>query len=258
MNIRTSAISILAAVAVVGCQSGSTSGDTAGAKGGSAASTEAKVAPVDLASLTAETLMPFQEGNQWVYEVETTIQAGNNRRTNQANLTYKIVKVEKDGDGTLATFEIYNGDKLADKQVWREDAKGIYQVAMGQDLKKYTSPQPMILFPVKEGDTFSWKGTGLVPTGKTGPIEAQNHVLGSQEVDTRMGRLAGVAIESTSNFSFMASPGKGKPEQLVKGKTDGTVWLAPKLGLIRSAQRIMAGQVGFAQTLRLKSFTGKQ
>ncbi len=197
---------------------------------------------------------PLNVGNQWTYTYESKVQQGNRVMTgNPIEVTYKITKVTKEPKGKFAVLEIYTEDKLSDRQVWHVDNTGIYQVAMGKNLVKFSSPQPIVKFPIKEGATFSWNGTGTAGNGTVGQLSVKSTMTGEQPVDAAGSTFNGIDVSSTGTIKT----------NKVQAKTVSDVWFVPNVGLVRYQQSATGksadGKTTTARVeqLRLKSYSLK-
>ncbi|HZH98055.1 MAG TPA: hypothetical protein VEX38_03715 [Fimbriimonadaceae bacterium] len=177
------------------------------------------------------TLFPFKEGNTWTYRVQVVAGvAGRQLPPDEREVTMKVSKVETTPDGVRAHLDIIQKDEVRDRQVWATNKLGIYQVAIGKDKPVYTAPpQPVILFPIKEDDTFNWKGWGMSALGKPADTEASSKILGPQEVDTLMGSMNAIAVESDSKVK------SGTESADVRS----TYYWTPKVGLVRYRQEML-------------------
>ncbi|MBV6457551.1 MAG: hypothetical protein HONBIEJF_00664 [Fimbriimonadaceae bacterium] len=194
------------------------------------------------------TLFPFTAENQWVYEATATAQANTGeQRGGNFELTFKIAKVDNQGDSKVAQVQIIRDGKVESNQRWVSNSKGLYQASSNAGQGDFSPMQPQVMFPIAEGGTFSWTGNGPRPVGKPGTYTVTSKVIGPQEVDTGLGRISAIAIESKSQWA------DGK--KTVQATT--TQWWAPGVGLVRYVQNTTDGTIATAQTLKLKSHTLK-
>lgn len=216
------------ALIVAGCGSG----------GGGSYKPEAvkTVEPVKIAPGEETSLFPLSVGNQWTYAL-TQSQAGG--RTITKEVVFKVTAAKPAGDGIEANIEVSMDGTVTEKQVWQVGSKGIYQVVGGSPATPFTPGQPQILFPPETGRKFTWKGTGFMPTGKPGPMSASYEILGPQTVDTDMGPLSAIAVQSVATMTV-----NGK-----QGSQTSMTWWAPKVGLVR--------YVNANSILKLKTYTAK-
>lgn len=194
--------------------------------------------------------IPIAEGNQWTFTAET-IREINKRQSHPPDqeVIYKITKVEKVPEGQQVTWDIKVGGQPSDRQVWIVSDKGIYQSEVGlKKAKKFTTPQPLILFPVADHQTFEWRGSGLLPDGTLGSNVVKTQIIGMQEADTEMGRVHALAISSDLDYATRDGRGSG----------NSTIWLAPGMGIVRIKQTVGQESINHVRviesvTLRLKS-----
>jgi hypothetical protein len=219
----------------------------AGCGGGSGDSyVPAKKPPIPPASVTAgqeASLFPFKVGNSWTYKAATTIQIQNRQTSREAEVTFKVAKVEDVAGGKRATLDLISNGKTVDRQVWISTSKGIFQVSIGTTKQRvFSSPIPAIQFPVAPDKKFSWKGSD----GKAS-MTYNFTIIGPQEVDTEEKRMSGIAVEAKGT----STAGK------VTEKTERTMWFAPGVGIVRIRESTLSN-VGLSEMLlSLKSHTVK-
>jgi hypothetical protein len=206
---------------------------------------EVPVAEVNTAA--SEELFPLQVGNQWTYSVTINrIQGGQQLDPVQDEMTWKVTKVTPIEGGTKATIELTTGGKTSETQTWVVNKKGIYQVTAGINQKPFSTPQPVALFPATEGTNFDWAGTGTVPISKDGgKITSSSKTLAPQEVDTGVGSISAIPIETSSKFQA------GK----ITAESASTLWLAPGTGIVRYRQETVSreSKSGIVTLMRLKA-----
>lgn len=189
-------------------------------------------------------LFPLDKGNQWTYAVSITrMVKGQQQAPLRRDWTCKVTSSEKTADGTRAVMDILQDDKLQDRQHWLVTSKGIYQTASGNPSIDYKPMMPVVVFPVKDGATFSWSGSGPSGLGVNGPHTSSSKIHGSEEVDTEMGTVSAIPIESDTRVKV------GKDD----GQSVSTVWLAPGTGIVRLRQEALAGDTGYVLVMSLKS-----
>lgn len=229
-----------ALVAIAGCGSGSSGSYTAQPV---KKIDEAKFSPGQEANL-----FPWKVGNQWTFVLETHRQSAEGQGSDPAReLTYKVVSVTPTGAGTKAKFEVSEAGKVADVQTWEQNAKGLFQLTLSAENMAFDPPQPAVMFPMDTGQTFKWSGTGMVPGNKKGTSKVESRVVGPQEVDTEMGRMSAIAVESQTQWT------SGE----IKGITNSVAWWTPGYGIVRFKQTAIANNVAITQLLKLKSATLK-
>jgi hypothetical protein len=208
-----------------------------------------KVEDVKLSQGDEKNLFPLVEGNQWVYTSEVVLQDSKGQQRSQKSvLTFAVKSVQSAADGKTGLIEISDGGKVTEKQEWQVTSKGIFQVSAGDKGIKFTPPQLALEFPATAGSTFKWEGKGLLPGGGEGMSKSTGKVLGPQQVDTDLGRMSAIAVETSQQWTA-----DGKP-----GQASSTVWWAPKVGIVRFHQEIATKGIQAVQTLRLNSKSVKE
>lgn len=203
-----------------------------------AVSAEPAVAPLDTSPGYEQRIMPFKVGNRWVYALETMRIRGGRRAEAATDVTYEVVKV----DGSNATIEVTNKDKkVVDRQVWRLNDKGLYQVSVSTNNVAYDPPQPVAMFPIQSNKTFNWSGRGVLPTGERGSMSSEATVREPMEVDTPAGRFNSIPIETTFKLSGGAV-----------GNGDSVTFFTPGIGIVRFRQTIKTDVETGNLTLKLK------
>jgi hypothetical protein len=189
-------------------------------------------------------LMPLDKGNQWTYSVQAVRRI---KGVDQPPINYesnwKVLDNKQVGDSIEATIETTRLGGSTERQRWRENSKGIYQLADGSPMVEFNPPFPAVLFPVKDGFQFSWKGSGPNGSGKAGSQSSQRTIRSSQVVDTDMGQMSAIPIEDVSKIQ---SGDK-------MADSESTIWLAPGAGIVRLRQQVVVGDGGYVLLLKLKS-----
>ena len=227
-------IYIVLALAVAGCGSGGTTYEPKPPK------------PVETtaASTDASEYFPFKVGNQWVYQLESQRVSQGQRMVGSGEVTFKCVSATPvDGGGTKAVIEVVTDNKVTERQTWMSNAKGVYQMTVGPKETPFVPPQPSVLVPADKDRVFTWEGTGMIPSGQSGTSKVVSKILGPQEVDTAMGAMTGIAIESQTTLVIA-----GK-----KSLSISTTWWKPGTGVIR----YKSVSTDSLQVLKLKSFIPK-
>lgn len=237
----------LSAIFMIGCGSGS----------GSYTPTKAKTIEVKAIQPGDEAkIWPATEGNAWTYEVQTQTAANGQVKRDDADITFKISKVEKNGNATVFTIDAARAGDPAGQQKWHHDDKGIYQMWVNKPEQLFSPMQPAILFPIKAGQEFDYEGTGPTIIGVIGKFSMKNKVLAPQIVDTAQGPISGFGVESYGTFTAN-DPKAGA----VTGTVRTTAYWAPGIGLIRYTQTAVAnakaGQLQAMQSLKLKNYVVK-
>jgi len=209
------------------------------------------------------TYFPLAKGNQWTF-TSTTLRKINGRQDAPVtqNITYRVSEVRAlPGGGVDAWFAIQNEDKLVDRQVWRIDAHGIYQLSLGHKLNQFSTPQMVLPIPVKVGAKFSWKGTVKSDSGEIRTGSNDGRISGEEPADTETGYYNALTIESKGELSSPTS----------KSKVASRLWLIPNVGIGRYRQEALAeitstdpktkGQkfvLEILQTMKLKNYSLKK
>lgn len=250
--IRTTLLSLTGLICVTGTLIGGCKG---GESGTGYVPKKPQAIPSALVSAGQESsYLPAAVGNQWTFDSEM-VQIANGRQAPpvKREITYKITEVKKADDATLIHFDIKEGEKLTDRQIWKIDGNGIYQTAMGVDVSPFSSPQPVLTFPVKEKGKFKWSGS-IKARNEIRSGTSASTILGEEEVDTTMGPHKAIAIETKSELKSTSAT-----------TTIGSkVWLAPNVGIVRFRQEAIGtltkGKVKFAviQLMKLKHVSLKK
>ena len=229
-------------ILIVGCGGGTVPKPTS-------KTTETKNTKITAAN--QRSLFPFAEGNKWTFGMEVELElAGRSKQVIKGELMYKMTKVIKDSPtASRAIIEVWRDEKKQDEQEWGVDDKGIYQISMKGNRQAYSPKQPVIRFPVKDQDTFQWEGSGMTPISKPGTMKYVFKADGMQMVDTDMGTLNGL---------FMQSGGTFKASDGTPGGLAVNAWFGPGIGLLRYRQLIRLKGGNTTITLRLKSYTVKK
>ncbi len=182
----------------------------------------AKVETVAIHEGVDQNLMPFKVGNEWTFVANVSQNVGGRQRIEPpASQVFKITKVENTPQGARATFEVTLNGSLSSRLIWLANDKGIYQVADGLSLKPVDPPKPIIVFPAEKGKTFSWSGIATMTDGKPGRTKSESMILAPQEVETEVGRLSAICVESKVTF------GEGKDQS----RAVSSIWLVPGVGM---------------------------
>lgn len=165
-------------------------------------------------------LMPLELGNQWSYTLAfESFEGSKPTGSSEVAVDYKVSTVRPDGSALLI---LQQDGKSVDQQVWRSTADGLYQVASGLKSSSYVPQQPLALLPLSPGQKFEWQGRGPDPSGEIGQAKMTSVVLPAQNVDTGLGPLSAVPIESVTKYAHTV--------------TRSTSWFRPGVGLVRLRQ----------------------
>jgi hypothetical protein len=198
---------------------------------------QATIKPVAFEAGQEATLMPFKVGNQWVYTAEVGAQ--------KQEVTFRVTDVRTEGDATIATMATSSPGTPTRESQWRMDSTGIYQVSDGSD-RKFEPPQLIFPFPAKLYELREMKSDGPVPGG-AGPFDLSVRFIGTQEVDTDMGRMSALAVESVTSWTTPDGP----------ARSIAVTWWVPEIGFVRQRQEIItqAGSGVIVMKLKSHSFT---
>lgn len=259
--IGTGALILAVAIAAPGC--GKKEGAAAGGVGVPPVIPQ-KLSPALLPAGQEMDYWPVAVGNQWTYEAVTT-QAVNGRQTApvKSTITYLVKKVTDGPNGRkFAQFDIKEGDKFLEAEVWQIDSKGLAQTALGAKLNKLSSPQYVVEFPVKVGAKNKWIGTVKDDKGQTRNLTMNWSVSGEEQIDT---------IGQSYNALALAGVGMMKQGSSVQAGVADRLWFVPKMGIVRRSQEMVAeitstdpktkgqkAQLAISRILRLKNFTPKK
>ncbi len=175
-------------------------------------------------------LVPLTIGATWIYLMETSRSInGEDKGGENGTIQFKVAKSVPKNNGTEATIEVSREGQLTDRQTWLLNAKGLYQVSVGLDSQAYYPMQPLVIFPVVDNATFSFNGKGPTPVGKPGTMNGTAKILASQGLDTELGRMAGIPVESTMSFAVDGG----------KGQMLNTTWFKPGVGIVRLKQVVL-------------------
>jgi hypothetical protein len=223
-----------------GCgSSGATSGTSKAAE---------PIAPATVKPGDEANLFPAVVGNQWTYNAQgTSATTGHSPVEENIEVKFKIAKVDQTADGKSVELEISSGEKVTNRQRWLFTKDGIFLTDTGIVLQPLTPMQPLIKFPVKDGDTYTWTGVGPFGKVEKAKMSSDTVVKGSRLVDTEMGQMSAILVQSNSKVDT------GK----VKGITEISMWLKPGTGIVRLEQGLGFPGARQLETLRLKSFTPK-
>lgn len=234
-------IALSVTVALVGCKPGGGGSTPTTTKIKEAAPTAKVVEGMDT------NLFPLKVGNQWTYSVAQTLARGGQVRNGSMEVTFRVKTVDRGANAVKATLEVLSGNKVSDRQIWMIDKTGIYQTAIGMNLVPFSSPQPVLKFPVKDGSEFRWSGSAPLPGGKSRNYSIVATVHSEQPVDTDMGPFKAVALESRATVH------EGKNN----GQEATSTWFTPNVGIVRLLTASMAGNVQQRNLLKLKSYSLK-
>jgi hypothetical protein len=202
------------------------------------------IPPASITAGSETSLLPLDKGNQWTYAV-TVVTVANGRQQPASNFesTWRVTDSQQSSEGTRATIEVTRNGKVEDTQEWLVSGKGIYQLADGKPQITFKPPMPVVVFPLKDGATFKWSGSGPTGFGRPGRSHSESIIRPSQEVDTDMGRISAIPVESRTKVDAGD----------IKGDSASWVWFAPGTGVVRLRQEAVSKTRGYILVLKLKS-----
>lgn len=241
----------MAAVALVGCGSGSGTYKPTPVK----APEIAQLKPGD-----ENIIWPLVKGNTWTYEVSTSQSTGGPQTSTNETVVFEVDRIiPKSTGGYIANVKTtVQSTEAKMVQQWEWTPKGLFQRWMGKRDQSFKPAQPAVMFPIKVGDTFRWKGYGPTLISIRGLFNVNSKVLGMQLVDTSMGTMSALCVEQTGTFKTRDL--KGLP---LTGQINTTSYWTPGVGLVRFNQRTRltdnkGNQLSATQTIRIKSYVVKE
>lgn len=225
----------VASLALVGCGK-----DAGTAVGTNSASPKVEKFPE---GTTVADLFPTVVGSQSTFEATGS----------DEDVSLKVTDVKDQGDAKVVTIEVLSNESVTDKVVWTVGPKGITQLS-ARSGQSYNPPQLAVAPDLKSQAEIKYTGTGPFPsveTGQptTGKLEGIMRNRGIETVDTEMGQIEALAVESVYGYT---AGGKQYRAQI-------TSWFAPKYGIVRLVQIVQREdmQQPNTTTLKLKSFRTK-
>jgi len=224
-------LSVGAAVLVSGC----------GSKAEYVPVKAAEPTPVKMENVTAEELLGIKPGKKWTYALTSVIQNREGTRTENDVLEITVTKFVQRGARKIATMEYARNNKVIDRQDWEVGETGVFQRTTGLKPVTFSTPVPIVPFPLTSGKVVSWQGKGMTVVDELGTIRSKVRVRGVESVDTAAGKRSGIAVEAISEFQA------GK----TKGSTVSTTWFTPGVGIVRLRQALTLPNGGITTTLSL-------
>jgi hypothetical protein len=193
-------------------------------------------------------LWPLQSGNAWTYEARQTVRTTDGRSGGTTQTpTLKVVSK----NGSTATIGFIRENKLVSKLTVLETPKGITQKSIqgskGPE-QTFDPPTPLFEWPMKVDEERKSEGVGFREgLGSRGKFKTTLVYKGEYEVDTPAGRMLAHRFDTLQTYS------QGSKEY---GSTS-SVWLVPKIGVVRSIE-LLATPQGLRETeMKLTSYTVK-
>jgi hypothetical protein len=201
-----------------------------------------KIEPAKVDPGQEATLFPWQVGNQWTYTYTHEPAAANQR---PLEITWRVADLKKVANGTQATIATIRNNTVLLQELWLINDQGIYEVTASDTKHAFSTPQTVISFPVQTGKKFDWEGDGVSSLGGQGHTKSTSTILAPQEVDTDNGTYSAIPVESESDVT------QGK----LTGRVEGTVWFAPKVGIVKIVQARSVGKKEDSFVLKLKTMS---
>ncbi len=202
------------------------------------------IPPATITPGNESSVLPLDKGNQWTYDASTVIaQNGQPQPGTNFEVTWTVTASQQTPNGTVATIVTTQDGKTKGSQDWLVNSKGVYELSDGTPPLKFDPPLPVLLFPAKPDTTFKYKGGGPTGFGDMGTHESDNTILASEIVDTSMGQISTIPIESKGT---VVSKG-------ITAHNAVSVYFSPGIGIVRMRQEAVAGGKGYIVLLKLKS-----
>ena len=203
------------------------------------------VAPVKITPTNQQTLLPFGEGNTWVYDAEISSSDGDKVvGRDEGEIVFKMSDVKKVGNKTQAFLTATKGDELLGVSTWSVSDDGIEQSAGGMKNVPFSSPEPIVKFPIEKNSILTWSNSGEMPDGMQGAETGVTKVVRAPQIDTAISTVSGIA--STAVAKFVSKNNEGVETT--------TTWFQPGVGMVRIVQTTRIGDRTNATTIRLKSW----
>lgn len=236
----------LATLALVGSLAGCGGDDKPKKSNTATETTVVKQDPIDRSSLDGKSpmdLMPHEVGDQWVYENP----AGD-------EVVFKVAESTKKGDVVDFRIDVLVEGEVRDSTNWRISPEGFFQTAAKKGMK-FEPALPIATFPIEYGKEVSYDGVGPYPgtADKSGKQAVLSRVRDVELIDTPMGQMSAMAIETVTRYNTNNSKGEAIGVQIT-----ARIWMAPGYGIVlyKDGARTLDGQTG-SSSLKLKSFSGK-
>lgn len=163
-----------------------------------------------------ENLFPATSGSVWTY--------GGTSGKRPMSETATISAVQKSAGKTVVTIQwMRNG------RGWQEGyevtASGVAQTNAGQNGRDtFLPPLPILKYPAKVGQSWTWKGQNVLGGQITMEGTATVRVAAREKVQTPAGAFSAYRVEAQITLK-----GSGQPPHV----TSRTYWFAPKAGLVK-------------------------
>ncbi len=194
----------------------------------------------------------FPEGTTISDLFPTTPGAQSTFAAGTSQLTLRVKGVKDSGEDKIVTVELVEKDAVTDLVEWQVGPKGIFQLN-ARNGQKYDPPQMSAAPDFASRAELKYAGKGPFPSVETGKPDygTMNGLLrnrGIETVDTDMGQIQALAVESGYNYE---SGGK-------KYAIRNTTWFAPKYGIVRFIQSTLREDGAKSEiAMKLKGFRSK-
>jgi hypothetical protein len=227
----------LAATLLAGCSPDVSAGDPA-----------SQVKVIDNKVESAADLFPLQPGNAWNFDATQTVRTKDGK-TSVGTQTPTLKVVARNGN--KATIGYIRDNKVMSKMTVLATNKGVAQSsvqATNGPIRNFEPASPLYEWPMKVNEERKSEGTGYrAGVDSIGKVKNTLVYKGESEVDTPAGRMRAHRFDSLTTYTV----GNGQ-----FGSTS-SVWLVPKIGIVRSVE-LVAGPTGLRETeLKLTSYTVK-
>ena len=210
-------IGILLLAALAGC----------GDEGGSTKKSEPKPEAKLIGNMEGQSPMdifPDTVGTQVTYE----LQAEGDRR----DLTFVVKDVQESNGVKDITMDVTNAEgEVTDTTVWTVSDAGIAQKIAKTD-QEFNPPQMLLHFPIVYSENVDYEGEGPFAASPDpnarGQITGTNRVRGTEIVQTQMGEIEAIAIESAYTWE----------SEDIAHLSQETSWVSPKYGIVRYQQTL--------------------
>lgn len=167
------------------------------------------------ASPIADAIFPLAKGQKQVYQVTSD--------PNKPELTNKITEFRETKDTKLAVMQTTYNQNLISVRAYAAAPKGLLLVALGSsEPLRFQPPLPLIRFPVKFNETYSWSGT---LTGK------KTKMLGYALV--RVAGAENLVQDKIKRVAYRLDMIIATKKQDKFERQQTTLWFAPNVGLVR-------------------------
>ncbi len=178
---------------------------------------------------------PANAGDQWV------LKGAGGSKTFMMDI--KVVSSKHIGNASESVFQISLNHKPIEEEVYTVNKAGASRTAVGPKASLHMNPpMPLIQYPLRNGDTFTWQGT-MKGASLSVPVQNYCQVSGPVTVNTAAGRFHAYQLDMMNVVT-------------VKQNTihlPSTFWFAPNVGMVKQETAIKGLRVTAAlQSYRIK------